>query len=145
MSSVLQRVITNAINKATYITLWMLQAVVLQTLMQFIAEFNFKGELMQITLNTYRENETDTTVFFTLMDGDAVFKWHADIQSTGMSAEDIQLWLNANLDKLRTEIYRKQYPEISFTKEEGKTELQLWQAFAESTTRQPIWKDTHNG
>lgn len=98
---------------------------------------------MQITLNTYRENETDTTVFFTLTDGEGVFRWHADIQSIGLSVEDIQKWLDANIEKLRLEIYRKQYLGISPIKEEGETELQAWQKYAETTIEKPKWKDTH--
>lgn len=98
---------------------------------------------MQITLNTYRENETDTTVFFALTDGDDVFKWHADVQSINLSAEDIQKWLDTNCEKLRTEIYRKQYLGISPIKEKGETELQAWQKYAETTSEEPKWKDTH--
>lgn len=82
---------------------------------------------MQITLNLHRENESDTTVFFTLTDDENTYKWHCDIQQTGMTEAEIQTWLEANIEKLRCGIYRKIYKEAIIEKQNGETDLQSWQ------------------
>jgi len=82
---------------------------------------------MTITLNSKRENKSDTTAFFTFTDGENTYKWHADIQQTGMSEAEIQSWLEANSEKLRCEIYRKIYPGAVIVKFDDETDLEAWQ------------------
>lgn len=114
---------------------------------------------MNITLNTFRTNEDDITVFFTLTDGDDVFKWHGDIPS---DTSDVQAYLEANIESLRCGIYRKQYREAQVIKLEGETDLQAWQRWVndgckntatvikdgkeetvETVVEKRAWKDTH--
>lgn len=98
---------------------------------------------MQITLNSSRQNKKDTTVFFTLMDEAETFRWHGDIQQIDMTDAEIQAWLESNVEKLRCEIYCKQYPNVFPIKEEGQTQLQAWQEYAKGTTIDSEWEDTH--
>lgn len=113
---------------------------------------------MEITLNTYKENKTDTTAYFTLIDGENTFKWHGDIQQTGMSEAQIQSWLEANIEKLRGEIYRKIYPEAVIVKFNDETDLEAWQRWISNGCKNIVvvneveaeviipardWEDTH--
>lgn len=65
------------------------------------------------------------TVFFTLADGDDAFKWHADIPI--MPEDDIQVYLESQIETLRCGIYRKQFREAQIAKLEGEMDLEAWQ------------------
>jgi hypothetical protein len=95
------------------------------------------------------ENETDTTCFFILTDGEQ-FKWHCDIQKIGMTEAEVQADLEAMIDELRCGIYRKQYMEAVIVKEEKETDLQAWQRWEangcvnpdEKVIEKKKWKNT---
>jgi hypothetical protein len=106
---------------------------------------------MNIILNSSRQNETDTTVFFTLTDGDDTFKWHCDIQQINMTNAEIQTVLEVNVETYRCGIYRKLYFDAQITKEVGEIELNAWQRWITAGCKNisgnvitiTIWKDTH--
>ena len=79
---------------------------------------------MAITINSTRENDTDQTVFFSI-DYDGTKKWHGDIPKDA----DPQTHLEANEDKLKTQILRKQYPEADVPQLEDKTALESFEAW----------------
>ena len=82
---------------------------------------------MAITINSTRENETDKTVFFSI-DYDGTKKWHGDIPKDA----DPQEWFDANEDKIKCGILRKQYPGADVPALEGKTELDAPRQLLES-------------
>jgi len=79
---------------------------------------------MAITINSTRENDTDQTVFFSI-DYDGTKKWHGDIPKDA----DPQTHLEANEDRLKTQILRKQYPEADVPQLEDKTPLESFEAW----------------
>jgi hypothetical protein len=82
---------------------------------------------MAITINSTRENENDQTVYFSI-DYDGTKKWHADIPKDA----DPQAYLDANEDKIKCGILRKQYPSADVPALEGKTELDAPRQLLES-------------
>ena len=82
---------------------------------------------MAITINSTRENENDQTVYFSI-DYDGTKKWHADIPKDA----DPQAYLDANEDKIKCGILRKQYPSADVPQLEGKTELDAPRQLLES-------------
>lgn len=79
---------------------------------------------MNIQLNSFRQNEDDITVFFTLIDGENTFKWHGDIDA--MPAEDIPAYMESQIKSMRCGIYRKQYRDAIVTPIDGETMLDAW-------------------
>jgi hypothetical protein len=79
---------------------------------------------MAITINSTRENDTDQTVFFSI-DFDGAKSWHGDIPKDA----DPQTHLEANEDKLKTQILRKQYPGADVPQLEDKTALESFEAW----------------
>ena len=82
---------------------------------------------MAITINSTRENENDQTVYFSI-DYDGTKKWHADIPKDA----DPLAYLDANEDKIKCGILRKQYPSADVPQLEGKTELDAPRQLLES-------------
>jgi len=82
---------------------------------------------MAITINSTRENDTDQTVYFSI-DYDGAKKWHGDIPKDA----DPQTYLEANEDKLKMQILRKQYPEADVPQLEDKTPLESFEAWIEN-------------
>jgi len=105
---------------------------------------------MNILLDHFHESETDTNCFFTLTDGEDIFKWHCDIQKIGMTETEIQAELEARIEEFRCGIYRKQYMDAIIAKEEQETDLQAWQRWIaggcinpdETVIEKKKWKDT---
>jgi hypothetical protein len=104
---------------------------------------------MNILLDHFRENETDTTCFFTLTDGADTFNWHCDIQRTGMIEAEVQSELEARINEYRCGIYRKQYKEAVIEQTQEETEIQAWQRWvtngcinSDETVIEKKWKNT---
>ena len=105
---------------------------------------------MDITLNSFRQNDDDITVFFTLDDGAETFRWHADIPI--MDESEIQGHIEDNAETYRAGIYRKQYLNAQLP-EGTESELDKWRSWEASGCKnadgtvieKKPWKDTHTG
>jgi hypothetical protein len=93
---------------------------------------------MNILLDTFKLNEDDISVKFTLTDGEDIFKWHGDIPI--MEESDIQNYLESIIEKIRCEIYRKQFKEVIFEKQLNETDLEAWVRLSQDCMS--TWKDT---
>ena len=103
---------------------------------------------MEIKPDSSRINDDDITVFFTLTDGENVFKWHCDIPT--MPEEEIQAYLETKIEEYRCGIYYKQYRDAVVEKQQEETDLMAWKRWVaggcmngDNTIPPARWKDTH--
>lgn len=75
---------------------------------------------MQISYQETRENESDITVFWTLIDDEAnSYEWHSDIPKE----VDIQSYLDSQMQAYLLMICKREYPGAQYQSSPGKTEL----------------------